>query len=95
VVIPFPQAGHFDPVPARVLGGVEAIIRQLLKAIATVQAGGTPPLAGPDAAAAALQGPDTMDCIAPAADWQAFWQRAAAAKRAGAAWLNPAAQPVA
>jgi hypothetical protein len=69
--------------------------RQLLKAIATVQAGGTPPLAGPDAAAAALQGPDTMDCIAPAADWQAFWQRAAGAKRAGAAWLNPAAQPVA
>jgi phthalate 4,5-dioxygenase oxygenase subunit len=69
--------------------------RQLLKAIATVQAGGTPPLAGLDAAAAALQGPDTMDCIAPAADWQAFWQRAAAAKRAGAAWLNPAAQPVA
>jgi hypothetical protein len=29
-----------------------------------------------------------MDCIAPAADWQAFWQRAAAAKRAGAAWLQ-------
>jgi phthalate 4,5-dioxygenase len=69
--------------------------RVLLKAIATVQAGGTPPLAGADAKAAALQGPDTMDCIAPAAEWQAFWQRAAAAKRAGAAWLQPAAQPVA
>jgi hypothetical protein len=38
VVIPFPQAGHFDPVPARVLGGVEAIIRQLLKAIAVTAA---------------------------------------------------------
>jgi hypothetical protein len=33
-----------------------------------------------------------MDCIAPATDWQAFWQQAAAAKRAGAAWLASPAQ---
>ena len=68
--------------------------RQLLKAIETVRAGGAPPLAVDAAAAAALTGPDTIDCIAPAQDWQAFWQRAAAAKRDGAAWLrDPATQP--
>ena len=64
--------------------------RLLLKAIATVQAGGTPPMVLSAEEAAALQGPDTMDCIAPAATWQAFWQQAAAAKRAGAAWLQQA-----
>ena len=62
--------------------------RVLLKAIETVAAGGDPPMALTAAAAAAMQGPDTMDCIAPAAGWQAFWQEAAAAKRAGAAWLQ-------
>jgi phenylpropionate dioxygenase-like ring-hydroxylating dioxygenase large terminal subunit len=62
--------------------------RTLLKAIATVQAGGTPPMALSAADAAALQGPDTMDCIAPADNWQAHWQQAAAAKRAGAEWLQ-------
>ena len=65
--------------------------RLLLKAIETVRAGGTPPMALTAEAAAALHGPDTMDCIAPADRWQAFWQEAAAAKRAGAAWLQPAA----
>ena len=64
--------------------------RMLLKAIATVQAGGTPPMVLTAPEAAALQGPDTMDCIAPADGWQAFWQQAAAAKRAAAPWLQPA-----
>ena len=63
--------------------------RLLLKAIATVQAGGTPPMVLTAQEAAALQGPDTMDCIAPAHGWQAFWQEAAAAKRAAAPWLHP------
>jgi phthalate 4,5-dioxygenase len=62
--------------------------RMLLKAIDAVEAGAAPPMVLSAEQAAALQGPDTMDCIAPAADWQAFWQRAAAAKRAGAAWLQ-------
>jgi phenylpropionate dioxygenase-like ring-hydroxylating dioxygenase large terminal subunit len=62
--------------------------RLLAQAIDTVEAGGTPPLVLDSAGAAALGGPDTMDCIAPAADWQAFWQQAAADKRAGAAWLQ-------
>ena len=66
---------------------IMAYRRTLLKAIETVQQGGTPPMVLDAAAAATLRGPDTMDCIAPAADWQAFWQQAATAKRAGAAWL--------
>ena len=65
--------------------------RVLLKAIATVQQGGTPPMALTPEQAATLTGPDTMDCIAPAAQWQDHWQQAARAKRAAAAWLQPQA----
>ena len=64
--------------------------RMLLRAIETVQGGGTPPMVLSAADAAAMRGPDTIDCIAPAGDWQAHWQQAAAAKRAGAAWLQAA-----
>jgi phenylpropionate dioxygenase-like ring-hydroxylating dioxygenase large terminal subunit len=67
---------------------IMAYRRLLARAIDTVAAGGTPPMALDAAAAAALTGPDTMDCIAPAAGWEDFWQRAAAAKRAGADWLR-------
>ena len=62
--------------------------RTLLKAIATVQAGGRPPMALGPGEGAGFTGPDTIDCIAPAAGWEAYWQDAAAAKRAGAAWLQ-------
>jgi phenylpropionate dioxygenase-like ring-hydroxylating dioxygenase large terminal subunit len=61
--------------------------RMLLKAIDTVRGGGTPPMVLSAAQAAELQGPDTVDCIAPAAGWPEHWQAAAAAKRAGAGWL--------
>ena len=62
--------------------------RLLLQAIETVRQGGTPPMVLDPGQAAALQGPDTMDCIAPATGWEAHWQAQAAAKRAGAAWLQ-------
>ncbi len=65
--------------------------RLLLKAIATVQQGGAPPMVLTAEQAAALTGPDTMDCIAPAAHWQDHWQQAAQAKRAAAPWLQPQA----
>jgi phenylpropionate dioxygenase-like ring-hydroxylating dioxygenase large terminal subunit len=77
------------------LGTTDKVImanrRNLLKAIETVRSGGTPPMALTAAQAQALRGPDTIDCIAPAADWQGFWQRAVAAKRDAAAWLKSAA----
>ncbi len=62
--------------------------RVLLKAIDAVEQGDEPPLMLNAEQAAALNGPDTMDCIAPAGDWQRFWQEAAAAKRARAPWLK-------
>jgi phenylpropionate dioxygenase-like ring-hydroxylating dioxygenase large terminal subunit len=66
--------------------------RMLLKAIETVRAGGTPPMVLGAEAAAALTGPDTVDCIAPAGSWDAFWREAVEARRRGAAWLA-AAEP--
>jgi phthalate 4,5-dioxygenase oxygenase subunit len=60
--------------------------RTLVKAIETVRAGGRPPMALGAAEASALTGPDTIDCIAPADRWEAFWAEAAEAKRAGAPW---------
>ena len=62
--------------------------RALLKAIETVRAGGKAPMVLDAAAAAALVGPDTIDCIAPADRWAAYWQEQVAAKRAGARWLQ-------
>ena len=62
--------------------------RMLLAAIDTVQQGGTPPMVLTPAEAAALQGPDTIDCVAPADRWQTHWQAQAAAKRERAAWLQ-------
>ena len=65
--------------------------RTLAKAIEAVQAGGVPPgVANPEVAKQA-GGPDTVDGIAPAGDWQRFWQDTAAAKRAGCAWLQNSA----
>ena len=77
------------------LGTTDKVImanrRTLLKAIETVQQGGRPPLvldARDAAAAASLHGPDTIDCIAPAASWAQFWAEGAALKRRGATWLD-------
>jgi phthalate 4,5-dioxygenase len=63
--------------------------RALLRAIDSVRNGGPAPM--PLAAPSAPAGPDTIDCIAPAARWQEFWRERAAAKRANADWLRNAA----
>jgi hypothetical protein len=65
--------------------------RMLLAAIETVRNGGSPPMALGPQEAAAVTGPDTIDCIAPAARWEQFWREGVAAKRAGASWLRAAA----
>lgn len=62
--------------------------RLLLKAIETVQAGGTAPGVADAALIAQMQGPDTVDGIAPAGTWGTWWQERAQAKRAGAPWLG-------
>ena len=65
--------------------------RLLLKAIETVQAGGTAPGIADPALAAQMRGPDTVDGIAPSGTWPTWWRERVAARRAGAAWLAPAA----
>lgn len=67
--------------------------RMLVKAIETVQKGGTPPGVADAALVPGMTGPDTVDGIAPADDWDAFWRDTAAAKRAGAPWAAPSATP--
>ena len=69
--------------------------RILIKAIETVQAGGTPPGLADASLVSSMTGPDTVDGIAPAGEWDAFWRNTAAAKRAGAPWqVSVRAEPV-
>jgi phthalate 4,5-dioxygenase len=68
--------------------------RMLLKAIEAVQAGGTAPGAADASLAAQMQGPDTVDGIAPAGTWSTWWQERVRAKRAGAPWLQGTAPEV-
>jgi hypothetical protein len=64
--------------------------RMLLQAMDTVQQGGTPPGIADPAVHGQITGPDTVDGIAPADGWQAWWQEAVQAKRRGAPWLTAA-----
>jgi hypothetical protein len=69
--------------------------RQLLEAIDQVQAGQLPPGMACDEVAARRIGPDTVDGIAPAQHWQAWWQDQVRRRRDSASWLagltsNPA-----
>jgi hypothetical protein len=63
----------------------------LLKAIADVQAGGTPPLAVNAAEAERLRGPGSIDVIGPAEGWERFWQAQDAERRKATPW--PASFP--
>jgi hypothetical protein len=67
--------------------------RMLHKAIETVQAGGTAPGAADGSQAAAMTGPDTVDGIAPAGSWPAWWREKVQAKRDGAPWITRAGSP--
>ena len=67
--------------------------RTLIKAIETVQAGGTPPGVADAAVAAQRMGPDTLDGLAPAGDSERWWRAAVQARRDAAPWdarLTPA-----
>ena len=68
--------------------------RALLTAIETVRQGGKAPMVLTAQAAAALVGPDTIDCIAPSAQWQDVWTEGAARKRALAPWPSCCLRPV-
>ena len=74
------------------LGTTDKVImanrRTLLRAIETVEAGGEPPRPGAPVGGADRSGPDTIDCIAPAQTWEAFWTAQATAKREAAPWRD-------
>jgi phthalate 4,5-dioxygenase len=78
------------------LGTTDKVIianrRALRDAIDRVQRGeGAPGCADP-ALAAHMNGPDTVDGIAPAASWAAWWREQVRAKREGAPWAAAAAR---
>ena len=72
------------------LGTTDKVImanRRLLQtAIATVADGGVAPGIADPAQHSAIRGPDTVDGIAPADGWEAWWHNAVTTKRAGAPW---------
>ena len=72
------------------LGTTDKVImanrRVLIKAIDTLQNGGVAPGMANAAQASSMTGPDTVDGIAPAQEWQAWCQAAADAKRKQAPW---------
>ena len=74
------------------LGSTDKIImanrRQMFQAIESVKRGDLPPAFLDEALAAQTTGPDTVDGIAPAQDWESFWKSAARAKRDKALWLQ-------
>ena len=75
------------------LGSSDKVIaanrRMLIDAIEALQAGGVAPGVANPEIALTVAGPDTVDGIAPAGEWAAWWRDAVAQKRAGAPWLAP------
>ncbi len=74
------------------LGTTDKVImanrRTLQKAIDTVEAGGTAPALGDPGLASQRFGPDTVDGIAPRADWAQWWRQAVLARREAAPWAG-------
>jgi phthalate 4,5-dioxygenase oxygenase subunit len=79
------------------LGTTDKVImayrRLLLQAMDTVANGGTPPGIADAALHSHISGPDTVDGIAPAGDWQTWWQEAVRTKREGAPWTRSSTKP--
>ena len=76
------------------LGTTDKVImasrRMLSQAMDAVEQGGTAPGIADPAQHARINGPDTVDGIAPADGWTSWWQEAVRAKRAAAPWVNSA-----
>ena len=64
--------------------------RMLLKAIEAAQTGAALPGVADPAQAPHMHGPDTVDGVAPAGEWAAWWRAQAQAKREKAPWLHNA-----
>ena len=72
------------------LGTTDKVImanrRLLVKALDAVESGGVAPGTADASQSVNMAGPDTVDGIAPAGSWDAWWQAAADAKRNKAPW---------
>jgi phthalate 4,5-dioxygenase len=75
------------------LGTTDKVImahrRLLRQAIEAVQTGGTAPGMADPSLQDQMQGPDTVDGIAPAGTWADWWQQQAQAKRQQCPWQAP------
>ena len=73
------------------LGTTDKVImanrRLLLQAIESVQAGGPAPFMGNHEESEFQRGPDTVDGIAPASNWNSWWKDEVQTKRDGAPWI--------
>jgi hypothetical protein len=67
----------------------------LQQAIDTVEQGGVAPGIADPALQGQISGPETVDGIAPAQDWQNWWQDAVRARREGAPWHHKSTGTVA
>jgi nitrite reductase/ring-hydroxylating ferredoxin subunit len=65
---------------------IAASRRMLLRAIRTLQDGGTPPLSGPDLATLSLSHLTAIDTVAPSERWRESWRDADAARRRLSNW---------
>jgi phenylpropionate dioxygenase-like ring-hydroxylating dioxygenase large terminal subunit len=68
--------------------GITAYRRLLRQALDDVKSGGKPMMVLDERSAPTMTGPATVDGIGPADDWQGYWQRTDAGKRATASWAN-------
>jgi hypothetical protein len=68
--------------------GVVAYRKLLLSAIRQVTRGEKPPMALDAEAAAAIEGPGTMDGIGPAGEWESYWREVDGRRRKGAPWAS-------
>jgi phthalate 4,5-dioxygenase len=80
------------------LGTTDKVIianrRMLLKAIEAVSKGEPAPGVANAALKNEMHGPDTVDGIAPANNWESFWQETAFAKRVSSPWGNLERNPL-
>ena len=67
---------------------IAAYRRLLRRAIDAIEKGEQPPMIFDASAAAKITGPSAVDGIGPTEDWQGYWQKTDAAKRASASWAG-------
>jgi phthalate 4,5-dioxygenase oxygenase subunit len=71
---------------------ISAYRRLLRSAIETAANNGRPPMLLDEAAAASMTGPAAIDGIGPSDDWQGYWKKVDAGRRAASSWAGSAGE---